>query len=727
MEGAKFISLLKRQKVVLIGLPILVMAISFVLLRKLPNQYAAKTTLSSGLVDGAQPLSLERNILQDSKISQQFSNLMQMMQMKKVFDQISYKLIIHDLENPPFKKPSKLFGQLNANAKKHALDVYKHHYLLREPLDLTNADQRGLDEVINSMGYGYDKLMKKMKVYRIETSDFITIEFESDSAMLSSFVVNTLADEFIRYYNTITRESESRTLGMLDTLLNQKKDSLENKVNELKDFKISNHVLNSDELAKTLYSQMSKLEGDIELVQKNIESDKGALQQISDKLQNKGYTYNDSANIVLNQRVISLKAQLSNAVNEYYANGINIKYKPKVDSLKDLLDKEMTRVSDKDALNPMAAKSNLLQQKIQKEIDIEMAERGLVVLVREYEKLNTRLDLLVPKEAAIQSFNNNINVASQEYIELMKKHSQTSMAYNQFGKLRIIEVAQPGLPLPSKKLLLMALSGIVSFILCIITLFVIFYFDESIQVAFELANKTQLPVLGYIPVLPNAPLLHLNQFWENGNLNDERKEFKNLLRSVRFETEMQMEGFKTLAVTSLRDGEGKSFLAMALATAYVMVNKRVLLIDGNFNKPTITKMAHPNLYLEDVLTARSLMPRPGYSNDVTILGNHGADTSLFEVNNEENIRRKFEDLKELFDVVIIESTSLDTLNQAKEWFIIADRTLGVFEPNKSLTFKEKQYIEYLKSQPGKFMGWILNKTDNTFPDSRNYFKKKKRK
>lgn len=47
---------------------------------------------------------------------------------------------------------------------------------------------------------------------------------------------------------------------------------------------------------------------------------------------------------------------------------------------------------------------------------------------------------------------------------------------------------------------------------------------------------------------------------------------------------------KTLLVTSGSPGEGKTCVAVNLATAFVAENKKVLLIDANFRKPTSEKL-----------------------------------------------------------------------------------------------------------------------------------------
>jgi len=155
MEGARFVKLLKKHRLTLIVVPALIMATAFMLVRKQPDIYLSKGILSAGILESSQSMVLGKDLMGgDSKVNQEFSNLIQMMQMKQVYDQVSYRLMLHDLTNEvPYRKKSKLLGDLNAEALQHAYDVYKGHYEKRKPLSLWDEDQNGLYKVIKSMGY----------------------------------------------------------------------------------------------------------------------------------------------------------------------------------------------------------------------------------------------------------------------------------------------------------------------------------------------------------------------------------------------------------------------------------------------------------------------------------------------------------------------------------------------------------------------------------------------
>ncbi len=259
-----------------------------------------------------------------------------------------------------------------------------------------------------------------------------------------------------------------------------------------------------------------------------------------------------------------------------------------------------------------------------------------------------------------------------------------------------------------KKLLLVALAGIISFIFCLFALFVIFYLDNSIQNATDLANKTNLSVLAYLPYI-NTSILDLTNLWKNGEGNKVTIAFKNLLRSLRFEIEREMGHKKQLVITSLSDGEGKTLISLGLAYAYSMVNKRVLVIDGNFDQPTITATTGTNCYLEDYLKNRITLSEIIKEGRVSVLGNRGGDTSIFEFCDESIVKPKLAFLRDVFDIIIIEAPAMDKLNKSREWIVLADKVVAIFAAGSTIKNGKNQNVQYLYDLGDNFAGWALNK------------------
>ena len=710
MEFRDFIKLICRHKLTLIIIPLLSIVITFFLVRNMPDDYTSNAQIATGIVDQTQQTLSDGVSFQNAKIDQEFNNLLEMIKLKKVLDQVSYQLIIHDLtSSAPFRKPSRDLEELSPSARESALKVYTDKYLKREALFLGNVNQMGLNRVLGSMQYDESSLTDKLKIRRTNSSDYITIEFQSEDPELSAFVVNTLAKEFISYYSILVKENQQKAVTFLGNLLKQKKDALDAKTEGLKSFKIQNRVLNLDEQAKSLYGQMSDFETRRVQAERDIIAFQGALDGIDSKFNPKDRRYVESISVKINQDILNTKEQMRSLGDLYIQNDFDEEYKEKIDSLKDVLTSQIQIAGDKYITNPLGAKENLVLQKIGLQIQSDLAQNSVKSIRDELSRLNIKFDRLVPNEAVVQSFENAIDIAGKEYLEILQKYNQTSMESDFSVQLRQVEQAMPGKRGKSKKMLLVILSGIISLVFCLVVLFILFYLDDSIKQPKDLADKTQIPVLGHLNII-NGTSLDLKKMWNDKNRSSQMQKFKNLLQSIRFEIDQELNGNKVLAITSIKQNEGKTLFAISLAFAYTIINKRVLLIDGNFNNRDISKTVNSQAFVEDYINGVTLKPDTQVGSLINVLGNRGGgDISLLEINNENTIGERIQALKEDFDIIIIETTSLNTLNKSKEWMLFADKIIAVFEANQTITPSKKQHIQFLRKQDSKFIGWILNK------------------
>src|SRR5690606_27568073 len=110
------------------------------------------------------------------------------------------------------------------------------------------------------------------------------------------------------------------------------------------------------------------------------------------------------------------------------------------------------------------------------------------------------------------SMERDVDVSSREYLDILQKYNQSSMEYGLSIKLKLVQTAMPGLAQPSKKMLLVILSGIISFVFCVFVIFILYYIDNSVKSPKILANKTESEVLGYVNALNNS-VIDLKDIW----------------------------------------------------------------------------------------------------------------------------------------------------------------------------------------------------------------------
>ena len=748
MELGKFFNYLYKHILILVIIPIITVVITSILVRNLPSAYISKAQISTGLISksdnalltGESPAAL-------AEIELSFSNMIQIVQMQQVLDMVSYKLILHDLENKsPFRSPSKLLEQLSPNRKKQIQAAFHARYQRMQALTLANDQEEELNAILKSMDYDAESLKEKLRVYRVGMSDFITVEFEAEDPQLTAFVANSTSEEFVKYYSANIKASDQKSSTFLSDLLEQKQRNLDEKMALLKSYKIKNGVLNLPEQARILYGKMVETQSSREEAAKQIVAYAGAINDIDNKFSPRERKYLEATATKVNADIVSYREKLQAMNLEYIKEGFDEGYKESMDSLQSALDSKIIQSVEENIYNPLAAKQDLVSQKITLQTQLDIARHSVGSLEKEYGSLSSQFARLVPFEASIQNYERDIETASEEYLEILDKYNQSNIKSNFSVKLKQSQTAMPGTPQPSKKMLLIILSGIIGFAFVVAVLFALFFLDNTIVHPKELANATKFPVLGYIEKL-QSPTNDIHSLW---NL-DKVSGFRDQLRALRFEVSNEMENTEVLAlpgreplaalqpasetngkpnhrllsVTSFHEGEGKTLVSISLAYALALTNKKVLLIDGNFVHPSLSRSIKAERNFEDYLQGKIAIA--DFSNTgISVLGNKGTGISLLELTEQKVLEERLSQLKSSFDYIIVETPALKDLDKAKEWFLFADKIMGVFEANRKLNDQQKMQTDYLHAlNHNKFIGWVINKVPAATSEKKGWFKNNK--
>jgi uncharacterized protein involved in exopolysaccharide biosynthesis len=710
-EVVQFLRLLQRNKITLILVPLITVIVCYFLVRRLPDTYESHARIATGLVDKTDQVVTRAKDEQDQQIARKFESLIQVMRLKRTLDQVSYRLILNDLKgirDSTWREPVRALEEMSKADKAKAIALITQKYQKREELLLSKPEEKRLNDMIVDMGYGANTLREKLTIYRTGVSDYIDIEYEAEHPDLSAYVINTLAQEFISDNSLRVVGNNKKTIDFLQSFMLQKLNALNQRMNTLKNFKIENRVLNLNEQAKSIYGQMADFETRRQIAQKDIIAYTAAIDNIDRRFNPAERKYFESALTDINQKIIATKSNLKALNERYILSNFDNRVKFSLDSLRGRLSEEINEASDKYAYNPMVVKQDLVTQKLSMEISLELAKNSVASIQGELDRLNRKFDGLVPNEAKIQEYETSIDIASKEYIEALQRYNEASLEFSFPVYLRLIERAMPGEVQASKKMVLVILSGVISFTFCVFVFFILYYLDKSIRYPLQLANETGNPVLGYLNALDKDSNLSLSGM----NASDDKslRLYKNLVRSIRYELDNEMSDPKIIAVTSLGYGVGKTPFVIALAWAFSKINKTVLIIDGNFSQPDISKLNPDSTPFENFVKSNNLPEAtPG---QITILGTKTGDISVLELADEKVIGERLQALKTRFDIILIETDSLRAMNRAKEWVAFSDLVVSVFAAGRTIGSEDQSKIQYLNGLNGKFAGWVLTNTES---------------
>jgi len=286
---------------------------AFFFVSKMDKVYKSNAQLSTGFTTDDVVQMLDENS-SSWEINTKFINLNESMNSLPVLSLISYRLMIHDLENSkPFRVLEKEVVEEN-NFTKKSLDDARELLTQRltqiKTLNPSEATDRHLAQLLEAYKYDYESLKENFKIKRVTSSDYISVEFVSENPYLSAFAVNAVCEEFIRYNRTLKNDRSSESLDFFENLVNDKKRILDLKTTALNDFKVDNNIVNYGAETENKISQISQYEVNREIEEKKINGLQLELNTIEAKKKNGGQQSSDEA-VLINQRIVKLRNQIN--------------------------------------------------------------------------------------------------------------------------------------------------------------------------------------------------------------------------------------------------------------------------------------------------------------------------------------------------------------------------------------------------------------------------------
>lgn len=251
----------------------------------------------------------------------------------------------------------------------------------------------------------------------------------------------------------------------------------------------------------------------------------------------------------------------------------------------------------------------------------------------------------------------------------------------------------------------------------------------------KIRNEKGLKQLsGQYPVLSSMPAVKkglFNSFKELSTADALHPKTAEALRYLR--TTLQLGNSydkipQTLHITSPNAGDGKSTIALFLATSLANSGKKVLLIDGDLRKPSV----HKKLGLQNGLGLTNYI----YHHELKAHKCELKNSSVFfmaltagpavidpvDTLNTTEFAYLVECSKNIFDHIIIDSPPVLGMADAIVLSKLADNTLLIVSNNITKKHDALLAMKQLEQGKGKIAGIICNKTDHSF--SKNYYNTK---
>ena len=259
----------------------------------------------------------------------------------------------------------------------------------------------------------------------------------------------------------------------------------------------------------------------------------------------------------------------------------------------------------------------------------------------------------------------------------------------------------------AKIIILAAIGGL---ILGVGLAFVLECINRTYRTKGEMERDLEINVFGVIPKRKNNKNISSINLSYN---NIEREAYNSIIVKMRKLNNEQ--SLKTFMVSSSLKGEGVTTVASNLTLVLSNVNSKVLLIDANFKYSDINNIFNISnkAGLNDIITNNKKVEEViiNHSNNLDILLSGTKIENQFEAFEKYDINKLLLELKEKYDVVIIDTESIQSSPVTQLLTSIVDGVIVVVKAEGVNKQVVKNTLSSIAELGGKMVGVILNSAD----------------
>lgn len=555
--------------------------------------------------------------------------------------------------------------------------------------------------------------------------DIIDVQFIYSDPQLVSVFSRLLAQAYLEY----SLDKPQSDVDQAINFVNQQRPPLEQRVkfwqNKLRDLRLENNLIEPGQKAQELSSQIAalrqeKLQNRVQLEQMVARYEdlrRELAQQPGERAGNSVLSENARYQKILDQiqvADIAIKQQSAILTND---NPVMVSYQQKKAALLPLLAQEEERVQKdlQSRIRQLSARDQSLDEKLK---NLNNDIRNLANITRNHD--NIQRELQIANEALTQF------TAKQQALQIEKAQKQQPWL---LLDPQLNTVNQP-LPVSKRGHLYLALGTALGLLIGVGVALVVDKISNILYSSQELKDATRLPILGIVPLRKELQAASKNNL-VRGAQQISRTSFFEVFRSVY--TNILLLGsdtpIRSLVISSVGQGDGKSTVALHLAQAAAAMGQRVLLVDANLRAPSLhNRVGLMNIQgLTDVISQdlywNNVIERSPQEENLFVMTAGPIPPDSVRLLASVKMQNLMNDMQASFDLVIYDTPPVLGFADA---YLLSANTNGMVLVAGLGNLKRtalQQALEEIEISGTPMLGMIANKSKDATPISDGYYQK----
>jgi len=571
-------------------------------------------------------------------------------------------------------------------------------------------------------------LDKDVSVEQKRGLDIVDITAESPSPYEAALIANSYAEQ----YRSLNLEVNRNQLTFVKNFLAEQKDEKQKDLNlaedSLRNFQEKGGIVALDEQANALIDQLSQFEARMNAAKIDYMASTNVLKQYKDELKKQDPRMADYLISLSSEDYIkALQKQLAELqINKDMAlaktnSKIDVsskikEYDQKIDDLKQKLTQKMAVIkagifaSSPDEVKELSQK--VISETIKND-SLNIIINGLNDIVSGYEQ---KFDLLPKKSIELASLKRNSESLEKLYSLIEEKYQEALInEQSQPGNVLVVDKGRiPEKPAKPNRLLIVLIGIVLGSGLAFGYVLMRDYFDDTIKTPEDIQKKN-INILAWIPQVDGVGTNRSNgsEFIVAKNPNAIPSEaFRALRTRVQF-SNVNIDSFKSILITSCLPREGKTFISLNLAGSFAQTGKNVLLMDCDLRKPRLHGIVgvKKNPGLVDYLFNRAKIEEvihPAEIENMSYIFSGTIPPNPAEVLQSKAMHSFLEGMRRTFDVIIMDSPPIISVTDSEILSRIADGTILIVSADSTEIDLMTTAVGLIKNDKSPFLGVVLN-------------------
>lgn len=593
MSFSRFLQIVQQYYLIIIAVPVFMAGLVYYLTMGEQKTYSSTSSIYTGIASGFN-VDMRQGVGDRFMIQSVFENVLTIMESTKVKEEVALKLIaqhlIQDIDSVSVRicRPVSLIELhklIPENVRKELTvdrDFEKTYERIQTYMnqDHENVIYRIVHNKRHIPNYSLTAL-KGIKFKRIKTSDLVKIDFSSPDPGIAMNTLSFFAQAFIKRYRFLKVSETGDIVSYFEAQLLKAQIKLDNIEKELLFYRSSNNILDYTEQVRAIAQRRQEMEGDIYKERMVLASAEYTSKYSQDQLDMHLDVLDKNSSIIVKRKKLEKLASriaLVRIFDDPSTKGDLNALQQEIDLLRTEMEGDLDAIFAINYSTSGVKSKDILKKWFDNILTVGESKAKLEVYEDRRNDFKNLYQTMAPIGSNLTKIEREVAVAEGAYLRILEALNLAKMRQQNIAlstKLKVVDAPLfPTTPDPSKRKLLIIIAFLIGGILIVGLLVFLELIDQSIRQPLHLIELTGLPLTSAFPTFPKKHgRIYYNQL--RRSLSNRLIEHLDLNGAVGTTSPV------FLAITSMQNSEGKTFIGQELARAWTLKGKKV-----NIYQPT---------------------------------------------------------------------------------------------------------------------------------------------